>query len=183
MTMTSLDDADAPAVLALASLDVPDAEAFDADAAERDDDHADAAPARDTRFGAGNRAWARRRSPGRRRRFADEHALWSACTDYFRWSDAHPLIRLEPVTYRGKLTMVLEVPKLRPYSIAGLCAHLRIGRSTWVRYRCRADFRSVCEHVENAIQAQQFEGAAAGLFDSRIVRHWLAAEHRAGRCA
>jgi len=128
---------------------------------------------RDTRFRPGNRAWAARRSPGRRRRFADADALEAACCAYFAWSDASPLIHVEPVVWRGDLTMLLEVPRLRPFSIAGLCRHLSIGRTTWQDYRRRPAFSEVCGWVECVILAQQFEGAAAGLFDERIIRRAL----------
>ena len=133
-----------------------------------------ARPRRDTRFKTGNRAWAARRSPGRRRRFADPDALEAECVGYLEWSDANPLIHHEPVVYRGKVTMVLEVPRLRPYTLAGLCAHLGIGAQTWRDYRRRPAFSWVCEWVESAIWVQQFEGAAAGLFDPRIVARTLA---------
>ena len=89
-----------------------------------------ARPRRDTRFKTGNRAWVARRSPGRRRRFAGPDALEAACIGYLEWSDAHPLIHVEPVVYRGELTMLLEVPRLRPYTLAGLCAHMGIGAQT-----------------------------------------------------
>jgi hypothetical protein len=128
---------------------------------------------RDTRFKAGNTAWQTRRSPGRRRRFADAAALYAECCGYFEWSDPNPLIHIEPVVYRGKLTMLLEVPRLRPYSIAGMCVHLKIGTQTWRDYRRRPDFSWVCERVESEIWAQQFEGVAAGLFDPRIIARSL----------
>ena len=101
-------------------------------------------PQRDTRFRPGNRAWTARRSTGRRRRFADAEALRTACCAYFAWADAHPLIHVEPVVWRGKVTMRLEVPKLRPYTIEAMCLHLSIGRTTWHDYRRRPDFSEVC---------------------------------------
>lgn len=145
--------------------------------------HADRAreerPRPDTRFRPGNRAWAARRSSGRRRKFADERALWNACVGYFEHVEANPLIHVEPVVWRGKVTMLLEVPRLRPFTLTGLCAHLGIGTQTWRDYRRRAAFSWVCEQVEDAIHAQQYEGVAAGLFDPRIVWRWLALDARA----
>jgi len=126
-----------------------------------------------TRFQPGNRAWAARRSPGRRRRFADPDALEAACIRYFEWCAANPLIRHEPVVYRGKVTMMLAVPRLRALTLAGLCVHLGIGRSTWRDYRARPAFSPVIEWVENTVWVNQFEGAAAGLFDRRIVARML----------
>jgi len=125
-----------------------------------------------TRFQPGNRAWAARRSPGRRRRFADPDALEAACIGYLKWCDANPLIHVEPVVYRGAVTMMIDVPRSRPYTLAGLCVHLGIGRSTWRDYRARPAFSPVCEWVENTVWVNQFEGAAAGLFDGRIVA-WM----------
>lgn len=135
------------------------------------------APARDTRFRLGNTAWARRRSPGRRRRFADPEALEAACDGYFRWAAEHPLVRLEPVVWRGTVTMVLEVPQLRPITLTGLCAHLGIGCQTWRDYRRRPAFPEVIERVEDLILLEQFESAAIGLLDSRIISRSLALGH------
>jgi len=126
-----------------------------------------------TRFQPGNRAWAARRSPGRRRRFADPDALEAACIAYFEWSEANPLIEQVPVVYRGEVKMVMPVPKLRPFTLAGLCVHLGIGRSTWRGYRARPAFSPVIEWVQDIVWQQQFEGAAAGLLDARIVARTL----------
>jgi len=136
-------------------------------------------PCQDTRFQLGNVAWRARRSPGRRRRFPDAETLGAACVGYLRWCDANPLIDVEPVVYRGAVTMLLEVPRLRPYTIAGLCTHLKVGRSTWGDYRRRPAFSAVCEWVEDAIWVQQFEGAAVGLFDPRIIA-WSLGQRRDG---
>ena len=73
--------------------------------------------------------------------------------------------------------MLLEVPRLRPYTLAGLCTHLGIGAQTWRDYRRRPAFSWVTAWVENAIRAQQYEGAATGLFDARVVS-WLWREGR-----
>ena len=75
--------------------------------------------------------------------------------------------------YRGKVTMMLAVPRLRALTLAGLCVHLGIGRSTWRDYRARPAFSPVIEWVENTVWVNQFEGAAAGLFDRRIVARML----------
>jgi len=125
-----------------------------------------------------DRAWAARRSPGRRRRFADPDALEAACSAHFEWCEAHPLIEQVPIVYRGEVTMMMPVPKLRPFTLAGLCVHLGIGRSTWRGYRARPAFSPVCDWVADAIWVQQFEGAAAGLFDGRIVARMLGRLHK-----
>jgi len=126
-----------------------------------------------TRFQPGNRAWAARRSPGRRRRFADPDALEAACIGYFEWCAANPLIRHEPIVWRGRLTTMLAVPRMRALTLAGLYVHLGIGRSTWRDYRARPAFSPVIEWAENTVWVNQFEGAAAGLLDARIVARTL----------
>ena len=73
--------------------------------------------------------------------------------------------------------MVLEVPRLRPFTIAGVFLHLGIGAQTWRDYRRRPAFSWVTGRVENIIWAQQFERAAAGLFDTRVAS-WVGREPR-----
>ena len=76
MTMDTARALNAPARAALAD-DWPPAGTLEPDRRRRPGRQArrPTRPRRDTRFKAGNRAWAARRSPGRRRRFADPDAL------------------------------------------------------------------------------------------------------------
>ena len=65
--------------------------------------------------------------------------------------------------------MMMPVPKLRPFTLAGLCVHLGIGRSTWRGYRARPAFSPVIEWVESTVWVNQFEGAAADLLNANII--------------
>lgn len=121
-----------------------------------------------TRFKPNNTAWKDRKSHGRKPKYACPDQLETACTNYFQWSDDHPLYRHKVVKYRGK-GKLFAVPVMRPYSIAGLCIHLKITNNTWVNYRQRPDLLRVTEWVESVIYVQKLEGAAAGIFNANIV--------------
>ena len=74
----------------------------------------------------------------------------------------------ELVKYQGKAKL-LHVPKMRPFTVIGLCSHLGISRQTWTHYRRKADFLDTCEWVERIIYIQKFDGAVAGIFSAGIL--------------
>jgi len=131
-----------------------------------------------TRFKTNNTAWKARKSHGRKPKYSCPDQLETACTNYFEWSDDHPLYRYELVKYQGK-GKLYKVPMLRPFSLAALCIHLKITNNTWVNYRRRPDLLRVTEWVETVIYVQKFEGAAAGIFNTKIVMRDI--DIRAGR--
>jgi len=121
-----------------------------------------------TRFKSHNTAWKARKAHGRKPKYSCPDQLETACTNYFEWSDAHPLYRYEVMKYRGQGTLI-KVPMLRPFSLVALCNHLKIANNTWVNYRRRPDLLRVIEWVEAVIYTQKFEGTAAGIFHVKIV--------------
>lgn len=73
------------------------------------------------------------------------------------------------VAYQGEAKLV-EVPKMRAMTIAGLCIYLDIATVTWASYRERGeDFSVVTTRVEEIIRTQKFEGAAAELLSPNII--------------
>jgi hypothetical protein len=89
--------------------------------------------------------------------------------EYFDWVAENPLHKMQPVTYRG-LTTHVPVPKRRPMTKGGLCLFLGIERSTWNNWKKdRQDLARNIERAESVIWCWQFEGAAAGLLDEKMV--------------
>jgi len=117
---------------------------------------------------AGNQFWKARTKHGRDRLFADHHALWEACCEYFEWVEANPLYESETVKFQGNATLI-EVPKMRAMTLGGLCLFLDIHRGTWNDWRQVDDFSEVVTQVEEVIYSQKFTGAAADLLNPNII--------------
>lgn len=116
----------------------------------------------------GNRFWEARSSHGRPALYEDPQRLWEDCVEYFDWVDNNPLPASEPVKFNGSGT-VMQVPKMRAMTIAGLCNFLQITFQTWQNYKSNKDFLDVVTRVEAIISQQKFEGAAAELLNPNII--------------
>lgn len=125
-----------------------------------------------TRFKVGNSAWKTRKSSGRKPAFACPDVLEATCERYFEWCERNPMYRIELVKYEGKGTLY-SVPTMRPFTLAGLCNFLGISLTTWANYRKKPDFIGVTERISSIISAQQFEGAAVGIFNANIIARCL----------
>ncbi len=125
-----------------------------------------------TRFKPGNQALKARSSHGRKPKFKSPDELWEKCCEYFEWVNANPLMAVELVKYQGKVTQV-QLHKMRPMTMIGLCTFLDISRSTWTAYSQNPDFLRVTERVERIIWVYKFEGAAVGLLNPNIIAREL----------
>lgn len=94
--------------------------------------------------------------------------MWTACSEYFEWVQANPLLEAKAFASQGIVTTA-ELPKMRAMTIGGLCIFLDIGVRTWGEYRGKEDFSPICEQVEQIIRDQKFTGAAAGLLNAAII--------------
>jgi hypothetical protein len=116
----------------------------------------------------GNQFWKGRSSHGRKPIFATPDDLWEACTEYFEWVEANPLI--EEKVFNGKDGIVrADVAKMRAMTLGGLCIFLDIQRSTWAEYCKNEDFSAVTSRVDAIIRDQKFAGAAADLLNANII--------------
>ena len=121
----------------------------------------------------GNSFWRLRKAHrGPPLRFKTPELLWTATKDYFAWVDANPLAAYKVAQYQGQ-PVLMTFPKMRAMSLSSLCQHLGFTRSAWDGYRRRKGFRDVVEFIEQVILVQKFEGAAAGLFNPRILAREL----------
>lgn len=119
------------------------------------------------RFLPGNSFWRARSSAGPKPKFAEPEELWAACAEYFEWVESNPL--LEGFQYQGKVSSD-GLPKMRAMTIKGLCVFLDIALSTWDEWRkSRPDLSEVITRVEQIIDTQKIEGAAAGMLNPTIV--------------
>lgn len=125
----------------------------------------------------GGKFWMARSSHGRNPIFESPEQLLSACYEYFEWCEANPLYETKVFHTNGIITQT-DVPKMRAMTIGGLCLFLNISEITWKNYRERDKFLTVTSVVDAAIYNQKFCGAAADLFNAKIIARDLRLKDR-----
>lgn len=121
---------------------------------------------------------------GPNKKFTPEQ-LWKAACDYFQWCVDNPLIKHKTIVINGQIE-ILEKPVPRVWTIQGFCLSAGICQNTFKNYRqddkdslriSRAhkenELQFVAQAIANIIWDQQFQGAAAGLFNASIIARSL----------
>lgn len=128
---------------------------------------------KDTKFQLGNEYWKLRSKDGRDAIYTDPLLLSQKCNDYFQWVESNPLY--ESVVQKRKISRdeekieMVSVPKMRPFTITGLCNFLDIAVNTWKSYKEKPDFLTIITRAEQIIYNQKFEGAASGFLNPNII--------------
>lgn len=120
----------------------------------------------------GNQFWKSRRDLGCDGKKLSIDELLDKAQEYIDYCLSNPLKEVKAISYGGKCELV-EVPKMRPFTLKGLYAHLGITNRTWSNWKEDPEYWKVIDRVENLIYVQQFEGAAAGLFNANIIARKL----------
>ncbi len=135
----------------------------------------------------GNRFWELRSKHGRDKLFETPELLWQAACEYFKWCEDNPFMETEQA--RGNSYYVdkddetglktfapnlIELPKMRPFTLYGLCLYLDCSTSYFRAFKSTAtekskDFITVIEKMEEIIYNQKFSGAAAGFLNANII--------------
>lgn len=121
-----------------------------------------------------NQFWKLRSKHGRDKLFTTPDILWEAACEYFEHSDKNPLIEID---FRGKDAKRVRIPKMRAYTLKGLCLFLDISESYLRKFKSEIkkddpfhdDFITVITRIEDTIFTQKFTGAAAGFLNSNII--------------
>jgi hypothetical protein len=116
----------------------------------------------------GNEYWKLRSKDGRDKIFETPEHLLDACNEYFEWVQNNPLKSSEVVKYKDYAELI-EVPKMRPMTIEGLCNFIDISVKCWRNYKERQDFIPITTRVEQIIYNNKFEGAASGFLNPNII--------------
>lgn len=123
----------------------------------------------------GNQFWKLRSRHGRARLFSSPSDMWEAACEYFQWCDDHPLIEVD---FRGKDAEEVLIPKMRAYTIHGLCRYLDCNTQYFNQFEARLkedndplsnDFSLVITRIREAIFEQKFTGAAAGFLNANLI--------------
>ncbi|MGU3377635.1 DNA-packaging protein [Chryseobacterium sp. M5A1_1a] len=123
----------------------------------------------------GNQFWKLRSKHGRDKLFATPELLWEAATEYFEWCESNPLI---DVDYKGKDADRVELYKMQPFTLYGLCLYLGVNTAYFRQFKqslkdndqnIENDFSTVITRIEEVIYHQKFVGAAAGFLNPNII--------------
>jgi|SRR5690625_31396 len=123
----------------------------------------------------GNQFWKLRSKHGRDYLFASPHDMWKACCEYFQWCVDNPLIEYD---FRGKDATKVEIPKMRAFTLEGLCLYLDCNTKYFQEFernlkgkktKKEKEFSHIITRVREIIYEQKFTGASSGLFNSSII--------------
>lgn len=127
----------------------------------------------------GNQFWKLRSKHGRDKLFESPQLLWEAACEYFQWCEDNPFIESKPMSVsignnQGSSIEMAEIPKMRPFTLHGLCLYLSCSTSYFRAFRSTIqekdkDFLTVIDEIEQTIYDQKFSGAAAGFLNPNII--------------
>ena len=135
----------------------------------------------------GNQYYLLRSKDGRDKIFGTPEEMMEAINEYFTWCQINPLMETQVVKGRSveedekdgevvktvKNYELVELPKMRPFTLEGLCNYIDISVDTFKLYEKREDFIGVTTRARQIIDNQQFEGAASGFLNPNIIARKL----------
>ena len=119
----------------------------------------------------GNKFWELRSKHGRDKLFESPELLWQAACEYFEWCEENSLTEVD---FRGKDADRVELPKMRAFTMQGLCSYLDCNTAYFRNFKNqeRVDkegFSSIITRIEEVVYNQKFTGAAAGMLNANII--------------
>ena len=130
----------------------------------------------------GNTYWMKRKKHGKGKLFETPSLLWEAACEYFEWCDNNPWHINEILKSGSEAGTIIGKPISRPYTYSGLCLFLDCSTGYFHQVRKRAgksddtELLAVLDAIKNAIQTQQFEGTAVGIFKYQLMGHVIRRE-------
>lgn len=118
----------------------------------------------------GNDYYKLRLSDGRNLTFDDPDDMATKCNEYFDWIQENPF---QEAVLHQKSAELIDVPKMKPFTLGGLCNYLGITIDTFKAYKKKEDFLLVYDQVRQIIDVHQFEGAASGFLNPSIIARKL----------
>lgn len=123
----------------------------------------------------GNQFWKIRSKHGRDKLFSSPQILWDACCEYFEWCEENPLIEVD---YRGKDADKVFIPKMRAFTVQGLCIFLECNTKYFNDLKHDKDFSEIIDRIYDTLYNQKFTGAAAGFLNANIISRDLGLQDR-----
>jgi len=118
----------------------------------------------------GNQYYLLRTKDGRDKQYKTPEDLVKICNEYFQWCLDNPL---QEQIVHGKDSKKIEMDKMRPFTVEGLCNFIDLSVKGFNLYEGREDFVHITTRVRQIIENQQYEGAAAGFLNPNIVARKL----------
>lgn len=124
---------------------------------------------------SGNQFWKLRSKHGRDALFASPEAMQEAAYEYFEWCESSPLMETD---FRGKDATKVDIPKMRAFTMQGLCLYLDCNTDYFRQFKQQVSeknnqdtkgFTEVITRIEDIIYNQKFTGAAAGFLNANII--------------
>lgn len=121
---------------------------------------------------------AKRDPRGRRRKFATPEQLWEEACEYFEDVIQNPLVAQELMKSGELAGTKVDMNKMRPFTIKGLCLFLGVNTDylTDLRDSLKGkdddeslNFLKVIQDIEVTVYNQKFDGAVAGFFTPSII--------------
>lgn len=135
----------------------------------------------------GNEYYLLRKTDGRNKAFTPDSLLEKA-NEYFNWCLDNPLmeatIQKLKVNGVGEEIKMVDLPKMRPFTLQGFCNFANIVIQTFHNYENpvekgeemtseQKDLLEVTTRIRGIIENQQFEGAASGFLNPNIIARKL----------
>ncbi len=127
----------------------------------------------------GNQFWKIRSKHGTDKLFGSPKLLLEAAFEYFEWCDENPLMESHIKVISRGMNMgsdaeLIPAPKLRAYTMSGLCLYLKCSQNYFINFRHKhkvkdQDFVMVIGQIQDIIYNQKFCGAAADLLNPNII--------------
>ena len=125
----------------------------------------------------GNQFWKLRSKHGREALFKTPELLWEAACEYFQWCTENPLKEQDFISAGPRGGEIIELNKLRPFTLHGLCNYLDCGTHYLNNFESELNpdgkhykgFKEVITRIRQVIYDQKFTGAAAGMLNANII--------------
>ena len=122
-----------------------------------------------------NQFWKLRSKHGRNKIFESPEIMWDAACEYFQWCEENPLIEID---FKGKDAIEVELPKMRAFTMQGLCLFLDVNTVYFNQFEMglkgkkdevSKDFSKIITRIRETIYNQKFTGSAAGFLNPNII--------------
>lgn len=101
--------------------------------------------------------------------YATPEDLWSAVSEYMSWCEATPVETPVSTFYLGDLKTGF-VHKPRAMSVSAMCRFIGLTKNEWTKLKnSNESFLRACTLVEDAINSQLYELAAADVLNANFV--------------
>lgn len=117
-------------------------------------------------FQKGNEFWRIAENFKRPPFFESPQELAEVAQRYFQWATDNPI--MESGIY-GKDPVEMELPKMRAFTVQGLCNFANMSTTTWYNLRRNKAYIDIISRIESIMYQQKFEGAACGQLNPNII--------------